>query len=147
MDNLSQLKGSATNVNNLLSKYIELHNILLKSTGSIWSIFKKINYSRYAGEAYFLFEQLRDERNNIEKLKNEASKGKEQEFAEGLFLYTKALTETVHLLFMLLHALKEKAEGGELSMKEHMENNKKYQESIKTYTEYGEDLNKLYSSL
>jgi len=99
------------------------------------------------GDAYFLFERLRDERNAIEKLKSEANDGKEKDFAESLYQYTKALTETVYLLFMLLHALSEKAKGEKLSMSEHMENNKKYQKSIEAYTAYGEDLNKIYSSI
>jgi len=100
-----------------------------------------------SGDAYFLFEQLRDERNVIEKLKNEAMDGKEKEFAESLFQYTKALIETVHLLFMLLHALSEKAKGEKLSMSEHMENNKRYQQSIEVYMRHGEELNRIYTTL
>lgn len=100
-----------------------------------------------SGDAYFLFEQLRDERNHIEKLMARAEGGKEKEFAESLYEYSKSLTETVHVLFMHLHALKEKAEGGKLSMSEHMENNKRYQQSIEVYTANGEELNKIYSTL
>jgi hypothetical protein len=144
---MDELKAKATQINSLLSKYIVLHDAFIKSSGSFWSIFKKINFASMSGDAYFLFEQLRDERNAIEKLKSEASDGKEKEFAESLYQYTKALTETVHLLFMLLHALSEKAKGEKLSMSEHMENNKKYQQSIERYMECGEELNKVYATL
>lgn len=144
---MDELKSIASTVNNLLSKYIVLHDAFIKSSGSFWSIFKKINFASMTGDAYFLFERLRDERNAIEKLKSEANDGKEKDFAESLYQYTKALTETVYLLFMLLHALSEKAKGEKLSMSEHMENNKKYQKSIEAYTAYGEDLNKIYSSI
>jgi len=99
------------------------------------------------GDAYFLFERLRDERNAIEKLKSEANDGKEKDFAESLYQYTKALTETVYLLFMLLHALSEKAKGEKLSMSEHMENNKRYQQSIEVYMRRGEELNRIYTTL
>ena len=144
---MDELKAKALTVNNLLSKYIVLHNAFIKSSGSFWSIFKKINFAGMAGDAYFLFGQLRDERNNIEKLKNEAKDGKEMEFAESLYQYSKALTETVHLLFMLLHALNEKAKGEKLSMNDHMENNKKYQQSIHEYMNRGEELNRIYSTI
>lgn len=144
---IEELKNSASIVNNLLTKYIELHNSYLKSTGSFWSIFRKINFVGMSGDAYLLFEQLRDERNKIEKLKSDTSGGSEKDFAEKLFEYTKALTETVHLLFVLLHALNEKAKGEKLSMSEHAENNKRYQQSIKNYMKHGEELNRIYSKL
>ncbi|MFS8160155.1 MAG: hypothetical protein ACMG6E_08085, partial [Candidatus Roizmanbacteria bacterium] len=69
---MDELKAKATYINSLLSKYIVLHDAFIKSSGSFWSIFKKINFAGMSGDAYFLFEQLRDERNIIEKLKGEA---------------------------------------------------------------------------
>ncbi len=147
MDIKEQLKNESLGVHNLLTQYIDLHNKFLKSSGTFWSLFRRVNFRRLTGEAYFLFEKLRDVRIKLDKLKNEESNSKEKEFAESLFQYTKALTETVYMLFILLNALKEKAEGGKLSLNEHMENNKKYQQMIKTYQVYGEKLNKNYSSL
>lgn len=144
---LEELKNESLVVDNLLTQYIDLHNSFLKSSGTFWSLFRKIDFRRLAGDSYLLFEKLRDERNKLEQLKDKAKNSQEKEFANCLFLYTKALTETVYLLFLMFNALKEKAEGNKLSLSEHMENNKKYQKSIEVYMSYGNELNKLYHAL
>lgn len=147
MNTLELLKNEAIVVNNLLTEYVELHNSYLKSSGTFMSLFRKVNFNLLAGNAYIVFGKLRDERNKIGKIKENITENKEREFVECLFLYSKALAETAYLLFILLHALKEKANGNELSFSEHMENNKKYKKSIDTYVVYGQELNKLYASL
>lgn len=144
---VEELKHEALVVNDLLTQYINLHNHYLKSAGTFSSLFKKVDFARLSGDAYLLFEKFRDERSKLEETKKKVKGDKEKEFAECLFLYTKSLTETAHLLFKLLHALEEKAKGNKLNFGEHMENDKKYQKSIETYTEYGQKLNILYSDL
>lgn len=144
---LEELKDESLHVDNLLTQYIDLHNAFLKSTGTFMSLFRKIDFKRLTGDSYFLFEKLRDERNKLEQLKDRVQNNQEREFAGCLFLYAKALTETVYLLFIMFNALKEKAEGNKLSLSEHMENNKKYQKSIEVYMSYGNELNKLYHAL
>ncbi len=147
MDILEQLKNEALIVNDLLTEYICLHNLFLKSSGTFLSLFKKVNFSLLSGDAYIVFGKLQAEKDKISKLKENISKNNEREFAECLFLYSKALTETANLLFLLLHALKEKADGNSLSFNEHMENNKKYKKAIDVYVVYGKELNRLYASL
>lgn len=144
---LEELKDESLVVDNLLTQYIDLHNTFLKSAGTFRSLFRKVDFRRLAGDSYFLFEKLRDERNKLEQLNGRTQSNQEKEFANCLFLYAKALTETVHLLFIMFNALKEKAEGNKLSLNEHMENNKKYQKSIEVYMSYGRELNKLYHAL
>lgn len=147
METIRDLKKIALDVNNLLSKYIELHNKFIKSSSTFWSIFVKINFRELTGDSYSIFEQLKGIEIKLDKIKKNFKKLREIEFAECLYQYTKALTDTAYMLFILLNALKEKAGGGTLSLKEHMENNKKYQQKIKIYTDYGNILNNIYSSI
>ncbi len=147
MSTSEQLKNEALAVNDLLTKYIGLHDKYLKSAGTFSSLFRKVDFRALAGEAYFLFEEIRDKKSELECFKELALNSKEKNFVDCLISYTTSLTETTHLLFILLHALQEKAEGNDLSLKEHLENSKKYEESINTYLFHGEELNKAYSEL
>lgn len=147
MESIQDLKEVALEVNNLLLKYIDIHNNFIKSSGTFWSIFIKIDFRLLSGDAYSIFEKLKVIELKLSKIKNIFKNDQEIEFAECLYQYTKALTDTVYMLFILLNALKEKAEGGKLSLTEHFENNKKYQQMIKVYTDYGEKLNIIYSDL
>ena len=140
----TQLKDEAFVVNDLLTQYVNLHNNFLKSAGTFSSLFRKVDFRKLAGDIYFLFEKFRDEKTKLEDLQKQEGSEKEKQFAECLFCYTEALTETVHLLFILAHALQEKAEGNKLSFREHMENDKRYKESIQIYLKQGEELNNLY---
>jgi hypothetical protein len=145
--NTIELKNEALVVNDLLTQYVELHNNFLKSAGTFSSLFKKVDFRKLAGDIYFLFEKFRDEKFKLDDLQKQNGNEKEKQFAKCLFLYTKSLTETVHLLFIMAHTLQEKAEGNKLSFQEHMENDKKYKNSIQVYTKLGEELNNLYRTL
>jgi len=147
MDDAEKLKHEALVVNDLLTQYVDLHNHYLKSAGTFRSLFKKVNFKRLSQDAHLVFEKFRDEVDRLEEMRNEVRGDKEEEFADCLLLYTKSLTKTTHFLFILLKALKDKVEGNKLSFSGHMENDKKYQKSIETYTEYGQKLNILYSNL
>ncbi len=138
-----QLNGYLISLNNLLSKYIDLHNMYVKSSDSFWSIFKKTDYSSMSDQAYFLFGQLRDNKKAIDKLRVQIVDEKERVLGDALFRYAESLAETSHLLFMLLHALSEKAKGENLSMKDHSENTDRYFKSIEKYVSYGKELNDL----
>ena len=80
-------------------------------------------------------------------MENEQMDTKQKEFYDYLRSYTESLKDTIHLLYVLLKSLDDKAKGAKLSYKEHHENNEKYQESIKKYHSYGEKLNELYDSI
>lgn len=144
---ITELKNEALVVNDLLTQYVELHNNFLKSAGTFSSLFRKVDFKKLAGDIYFLFEKFRDEKTKLEDIQNQEGEEEEKQFSKCLFQYTEALTETVHLLYVLAHALQEKAEGNKLSFSEHMENDKRYKESIQTYMKYGEELNTLYKVL
>ncbi len=147
MDDVAKLKQEALVVNDLLTQYVNFHNHYLKSAGTFRSLFKKVNFKSLSEDAYLLFDKLREEEERLEEMKNRVKSDKEKKFTHCLLLYTKSLTKTVYLLFLLLHALKEKVEDNKLSFKKHMKNQKKYQKSIETYKEYGKELNALYSNL
>ena len=145
--NITILKKEALEINNLLTEYIEEHNNFLKSAGTFISLFKKVNFNKLAEDIYILLVKIQDEKSKLDKLRRLSGSEKEKQFADCLFLYSEALTETVTLLFNMAHALKEKAKGNKLSFQQHMENDKKYKESIKVYQKYGEELNNLYQAL
>ena len=138
------LKEKAIAINNILSEYIQLHDSFIKSSGSLLSIFHRIDFQKLSGDSYFLFEKLRDEKKNLDSFKPETMNRQQKEFYDCLCSYTEALKETVHLLFIMLHALDQKAKGEKLNFKEHSENNAKYKDSINVYMSRGQELNELY---
>lgn len=141
------LKEKAFEVNNLLSSYIRLHDLYLKSAGTFTSLFRKVDFNKLTGEADLIFQDFQENNESLKKLENEQMTREQKEFFDCLCLYTKTLKETVYLLFLMLNALKEKAEGNKLNLKEHMENSEKYKKSIDNYMIHGQRLNNLYSGL
>lgn len=146
MDN-NVLKEKAIKINNILSEYIQLHDSFIKSSSTFLSIFRPINFQKLSGESYLLFEKLRDERKNLNILESETMNSQQKTFYNCLCSYTEALKETVYLLFVMLHALDQKAKGEKLNFKEHGENNAKYKDSINVYMSRGQELNQLYKVL
>lgn len=141
------LKEKAIKINNILSEYIQIHDSLIKSSNSILSIFRPIDFHRLSGESYLLFEKIRDERKNLNGLESETMNSQQKAFYNCLCSYAEALKKTVYLLFIMLHALAEKAKGEKLNFKEHSENNAKYKDSINVYMSRGQELNELYKTL
>lgn len=141
------LKEKAVTINNILSEYIKLHNSFMKSTGSFLSIFRHIDFQKLSGEAYFLFEKLRDERKNLEGFKSEPINSEQKGFYDCVCRYLDSLKETVYLLFIMLHALEQKAKGENLNFKEHNENFAKYKVSVNAYMLLGQELNELYKTI
>ncbi len=143
----SILKDKALTINNVLSEYIKIHDSFIKSTSSILSIFRPIDFQKLSGQSYLLFEKLRDERKSLDSLKSETMNSQQKEFYDCLCSYTEALKETVYLLFLMLHALEQKAKGEKLNFKEHSDNNTKYNASINVYMTRGQELNELYKTI
>ncbi|TRZ53492.1 hypothetical protein D4R99_00725 [bacterium] len=147
MVSTEELKREAWEVNDLLSEYVALHNHLLKSAGTFSSLFRKIDFGKLSEETSSLLEKFRNKGDELKVLAEGEVRDEGRQFTECLLSYTNALTETVGLLYVMYQALKGKASGNKLSFKEHLENNKKYQESIKEYVRQGEQLNNLFRSL
>lgn len=142
-----KLKAKAMLLNGLLSEYVDLHNNFTKNTNSILSIFKKINFSQMSGDAYFLFQKLKDEVADIEVSNVSKMDKGEVDFYECLREYAESLKNTVYLLFLMLKSLDRKANGEKLNFTEHSDNNQKYKDSIREYATLGEKLNSLYNNL
>ncbi len=138
------LKERAIIINDILSEYVQLHDSFIKSSGSLLSIFRRIDFQKLSGDAYFLFEKLRDETKNLDSFEPETMNSQQKEFYDCLHSYTEALKETVYLLFVMFQALDQKAKGEKLNFKEHSENNTKYKDSINVYMLLGQELNELY---
>ncbi|MFA6250278.1 MAG: hypothetical protein WC686_02095 [Candidatus Shapirobacteria bacterium] len=143
----NQLRNEAWEVNDLLTQYVILHNHLLKSAGTFSSLFRKIDFQKLHDETVTLLEKFQEKTTELENLAKDNLGEKERQFFDCLLSYTRALTETVSLLSAMYYALNEKAKGNKLSLKDHLENDKKYQVSIKNYLSYGVKLNNLYKSL
>lgn len=142
-----QLKNEAWEVNDLLTEYVDLHNLLLKSAGTFSSLFRKVNFQELYDKTIALQDKFKNKYSELEDFAKSDFEEKDKQFVDCLLSYTKALTETVSLLSVMYNALNEKAKGNKLSFKEHMENDKKYQASIKNYLSYGNELNNLYKLL
>lgn len=147
MDYVQELTEKSKTVNNLLTQYIDLHNVFIRNTSNFWSIFKKIDFNHFAEESNLLLNKVTQERDKIKQLQSKDTSLKEKEYINCLYTYTKSLVETIYLLFVMFNALREKAEGKKLNFREHLENSKKYQESINACKAYGDKLNVLYHNL
>lgn len=74
------LKEKAITINNILSEYIQIHDSFIKSSNSILSIFRPINFQKLSGETYLLFEKLRDERKSFDIFKSETMNSQHKAF-------------------------------------------------------------------
>lgn len=143
----TDLKVLAFDINDLLSEYIIVHDTLIKKSNSIFSIFTPINFNELASRSKIILEKLKEKRETIKLAKDDSKNEQERLFASCLLDYSDALITTVGLLYKMLLDLNEKSKGEKLSLKEHLDNNKRYKESIKNYAVYGEKLNQLYKQL
>jgi hypothetical protein len=147
MDTRTKLQTLALDINELLSAYIVVHDKLIKKSNSIFSVFTPINFDELATYSERILAFLKQKREEILIAKKEVENNHQKEFVDCLLDYTDALIKTDELLYKMLDDLRGKAHGEKLSLKQHMQNNKQYKDSIEEYTVQGERLNKLYRLL
>jgi hypothetical protein len=142
------VKMKAFEVNDLLSEYVVLHNHLIKSAGTFSSLFKKVDFGSLTEQTQLLYDKFLQKDEEIKKWSKQDFNKAGREFVNYLCQYVDALTNTAKLLLQMYQYLRGRAEEGKkITFSAHMENDRKYQESIQEYLKIGKHLNDLYPLL
>lgn len=146
-----ELKLIAVEVNELLSRYIEIHDVVFKFS---WRkimplpfIFKPIDFGYFQSGAEQILSQLETCNQQIDNL-IEGLKQKERDLAHFLSEYCTILIETVSLLKGILHQLHLKSQGsGKYSLAEYNRQCDLYKNAVDKYSAMGDQLNELYQEI
>lgn len=142
------IKIKAFEVNDLLSEYVVLHNHLLKSAGTFSSLFRKVDFNSLTEQTQLLYDKFLQKDEEIKEWSKQDFNEVGREFVSYLCQYVDALTNTAKLLLQMYQYLRGRAEEGKkITFSAHMENDRKYQESIQEYLKIGKHLNDLYPLL
>lgn len=151
VENRLLLKRLATEVNDLLSSYIEIHNRRLREAGSLWSLFRKVDFSRIHKLSEELLEEFKKEEAEINQIRTDfydKFNSVEREFFNTLVEYLSALHKTAQNLCAISEAQYLRSENkSTLSWDQNKRLEDEYQKSIKDYYSLGEQLNNLYPKL
>ena len=147
----NELKSIAVEVNDLLDKYITIHDAVFKFS---WRkiiplpfIFKAIDFNSLHIQAKQILSELEACNQRIDTLIENTTQ-KERRFARCLSEYCMALIETVSLLKEILYQLYLKGESSnKYSLSEYNKQCALYKDAISNYTSMGNQLNELYQEL
>lgn len=150
MVNKKTLFVQATEVNQLLTEYIAVHNEMNKKSG-FTSLFRKIDFSELLQNAkavYIKTDNKIQELNLVKKEKYNGFNIIEKQFFDCLLEYSLALKSTAKKLVALLEALYKRANNeNKLSWKTYKTISKEYDDSTKHYAKLGQDLMTQYNRL
>lgn len=147
----NELKSIAVQVNELLSRYVMIHDAIFKFS---WRkiiplpfIFKAIDFNNLHSQAKQILSELETCNQRIDSLIEDATQ-KESRFAHFLSEYCMALIETVSLLKEILYQLHLKGESSnKYSLSEYNKQCDLYKNAVNNYTSMGSQLNELYQEL
>jgi len=145
----NELNNIATEINRLLSEYIEIHNEVFKFSWRkiipIPFIFKAIDFKGLQSKAGKILITLENSNELIAQLLTKVSSDQSC-FAHFLSEYCLALIETVSIFEKMLFQLYLKSQNsGDYSLSEHNKLSKGYEEAVRKYYSMGNRLNELYS--
>ena len=146
-----KLKLIAVEVNELLSRYIEINDDIFKFS---WRkiiplpfIFKPIDFVHLHSRTKQILSQLETCSQQINSLIEDLVQ-EESHFAHFLSEYCMALIETVSLLKEIIYHLRLKSEGSEkYSLTEHNKQCNLYKNAVDKYRTMGNQLNELYQEI
>jgi uncharacterized coiled-coil DUF342 family protein len=144
----NELKSIAIKVNDLLSRYIGIHDVVFKFS---WRkilplpfIFKTTDFNSLHTQAKQIFSELKTCHEQIDDL-IEKTAHKESRFAHFLSEYCIALIETVSLLKKILYQLYLKSQNSkEYGLGEYNKQCDLYKKAVNKYSNMGGRLNELY---
>lgn len=140
------LRLQALEVNELLSRYVSVHDSSIKEAGTVSSLFRGVDFKGLYEDAVGLNSLCLKKLTQLKSLETEAyhqmDKG-EQAYFECLILFTRRLSETVALLEKRQELLYLKTQGGDYSYQGHKALNEQYDNSIQQYLVVGQRLNEL----
>lgn len=146
-----ELKLIAVELNELLSRYIEINDAIFKFS---WRkiiplpfIFKPIDFGHLHSRAEQILSQLESCNQQISSLIEDLTQ-EESRFADFLSEYCMVLIETVSLLKGIIHQLRLKSEGSEkYTLTEHNKQCDLYKNAVDKYRTMGSKLNELYQEI
>ncbi len=147
MNIIESLKEQATEIHELLSIYIKVHDSIFKKSATFLSLFKRVDFDDIYNQTETLLSQFNQKRHELINLKSnfdDKTVPKEyRQYFQQLFTFFERLYETVALLKNRQYQLLLKSKGEKYSFKEYMEIENKYKKSVEIYMVEGQKLNSI----
>ena len=146
MDIKESLKEQATEIHELLSVYIKVHDSIFKKSATFLSLFRRVDFEDIYDQTenlLSLFNQKRQELINLRSNFDETVPKEYRQYFQQLFTFFERLYETVVLLKDRQYQLLLKSRGERYSFKEYMEIENKYKKSVEIYMSEGQKLNSI----
>ena len=148
----SELIDQAYQVNDLLGKYIKIHDHRLKATGSLRSLFSKVDFEQIFNAVNDLYLEFDDKYRDVVAMRGDYSEYTkiQQSYLDCLESYFECLFDAVKLLHTIASKQNDLSKGftrGRLTLRENMELESKYKESIEKYMARGTALNTTFDRL
>ncbi len=144
MDFEEILRQQALEIHDLLSAYINLHDVLFKKSGTFVSLFKKINFHDLFLKTDGLLSDFNEKKSDLDNLKAIFEGDIQDEYREYFFQmnsFFNSLYDTVVILRNRQYHLLRKSRGEKLSFDEYMKIEKEYKHAIELYMKEGQKLN------
>lgn len=148
MNHKETLKEQATEVHDLLSIYIGLHDSIFKKSATFLSLFKRVDFDdiyRQTERLLSIFDKKREELHSLKSSFKESTPSEYRQYFQQLLTFFERLHETVRLLKDRQYQLLLKSKGEKYSFKKYMEIENRYKELVEIYMEEGQKLNSLNS--
>ena len=123
------LKEQATEIHELLSIYIKVHDSIFKKSATFLSLFKRVDFNDIYNQTenlQLLFNKKRNELINLKSNFDESVPTEYRQYFQQVFTFFERLFETVVLLKDRQYQLLLKSKGEKYSFKEYMEIENKY---------------------
>jgi hypothetical protein len=130
--------------NQLVAEYVEVHDTYVKKTGSIFKIFKPINFLELANGAKVVQIKINELMREVEKCDVQGVPSGES-VKDTLVEYLKLLDNTCKIFFdMQINLDAVRTNRNQYTLSQHQRLSRQYEDSIKAYTNKGLELNTLY---
>ncbi len=151
-DYKSFLIRQAFEVENLLKRYVQVHDKRLKTAGTFVSLFRKINFEEIYKEIDELYQDFEEKRVEIMAMEGDYTEYTkvQQDFYDILVRYYSVLFEAIELLHVLSNKQNELSKGlgkDKLTLSKNLDLEKKKKEKIEGYMSLGDRLNKSFQML
>lgn len=147
---MNSTKELAIRVNNLLTEYIDIHDLILKHSFRkilpIPGIFKRIDFGGHERQLHKIVEEIESAGEAIPRIREEEPD--HSEFLDAMSPYLIALVDAVRRLEAISGKLHEKAEGiRDYSMREYKREMDEYKTAVSSYMAVGEPLQVLLPTI
>ncbi|EKD79726.1 MAG: hypothetical protein ACD_40C00331G0009 [uncultured bacterium] len=148
----TQLLDQAYQVNDLLGKYIKIHDHRLKTTGSFRSLFNKVDFEQIFNFVNDLYLEFDDKYRDIVAMRGDYPEYTkvQQTYLGCLEDYFECLFDAVKILHVIANRQNDLSKGfakGILTLTENLDWDKKYREGIEKYRSKGSKLNTAFDKL